>query len=202
MKYLERKYTEGKYSYLVECPECNSQRWVKNLRSPYCRSCAGKLNYKPATVEKKNARKRGDGYITKQGYHLVYEDGAYIPAHRMMFEDLPKDYVVHHVDGNKLNNILENLYPCSKQEHREIHGQLERLSYYLIQQGFIDFTEGAYNFGTSIKEFMLANSVNSGNTVSIDIDGNPEPSPEMGRCNDYPGREYTQASGSAENPNK
>ncbi len=105
------------------------------------------------------------------------------------------------MDGNKLHNELQNLHPCSKAEHREIHGQLGKLSYFLIQQGLIEFVDAKYVFSTSMKEFMLANSVNSGKPVSIDIDGNPEPSlVQPGRCNDYPVREYSQVAGSAEHP--
>jgi len=201
--YLSRRKTEsGKYQYLVECSVCKGQRWQSHARATNCKSCAGRLSYSPATVPRKDARQIGEGYITKQGYHLIFKDGAYVPAQRIPFPDLPVDWVVHHVDGNKLHNEIPNLHPCTKTEHREIHGQLEKLSYYLIQQGFIEFDGAKYAFSTSMKKFMLANSVNSGKPVSIDIDGNPEPSQvQPGRCNDYPDREYSQVAGSAEHPN-
>ena len=44
-------------------------------------------------------------------------------------------------------------------------------------------------------------SVNSVKPQTDYAVGNTEPSRGNGRCNDYPEREYTQASGSAENPN-
>ena len=201
--YKKRKCTEGKYEYLVECPICEQDRWVCNAKATYCKVCAGKISYSPPLTERCDKRKMGDGYITKQGYHLVYKDGRYTPLHRTLFEDLATNEVVHHIDGNKGNNDLDNLYVCTKKTHREVHGQLERLSYYLIQMGMIEFSEGTYNFGTSMKKFILANSVNSGNPASIDIDGNPEPSLlTVGRCNDYPFGEYAQVSGSAEDLNE
>lgn len=200
MSYKERKKENGKYRYLHECPSCTKERWTSNAKSGKCSKCAGKESYTPPSVERKDKRKYGDGYITKQGYHLVYTEEGYKPAHRLAFPELPKDHVVHHVDGDKLNNKIENLHPCSKKEHREIHGQLERLSYLLIQQGLIVFKDGKYFLSTSMEQFMLANSVNSGEAVASDVDGNPEPSPVTGRCNDYPLEEYTQASGSAEHP--
>lgn len=199
--YVERKVEGGKYRYRVECPSCKETRWQSHTKASRCHPCAGKETYTPAAVPRKDARKLGDGYITKQGYHLVFRDGVYIPVQRVPFPDIPKDWVVHHVDGNKLHNELENLHPCSKTEHRRIHAQLEKLSYLLIQHGLIEFNNATYTMSTSMKKFMLANSVNSGKPVSIDIDGNPEPSlVQPGRCNDYPEREYSQVAGSAEHP--
>ena len=200
--YLSRRRNEnGKYQYLVECSVCNGQRWQSHAKASRCHSCAGKLTYTPATIPRKDARQLRNGYITKQGYHLIYIDGAYVPAQRLPFPDLADDWVVHHVDGNKLYNDKTNLHPCTKGEHREIHSQLEKLSYFLIQQGFIEFVNAKYVFSTHMKRFVCENSVNSGKPVSIDIDGNPEPSlVQPGRCNDYPEREYSQVAGSAEHP--
>ena len=202
--YLSRRRNEnGRYSYLVECSVCAGQRWQSHARSTRCKSCAGKLTYSPANKPRKDARQVSEGYITKQGYHLIFKDGAYVPAQRIPFPDLPADWVVHHVDGNKLHNTTQNLFPCTKAEHREVHAQLEKLSYFLVQQGFIEFVDAKYAFSTSMKKFLLANSVNSGKPVSIDIDGNPEPSRvQPGRCNDYPYGEYSQAAGSAEHPTR
>jgi len=39
--------------------------------------------------------------------------------------------------------------------------------------------------GRSIEQSIDENSVNSGNTLASNVEGNPEPSPAMGRCNDY-----------------
>lgn len=36
--------------------------------------------------------------------------------------DLPKGYVVHHIDGNERNNLPENLVAMTRREHRRIHG--------------------------------------------------------------------------------
>ena len=41
--YLERNRLEnGRYEYLVVCPGCNKQRWIRDLRTKKCRSCAKK----------------------------------------------------------------------------------------------------------------------------------------------------------------
>jgi len=203
--YLERRTQinpKGKtvYQYLVECPCCNEQRWQWKTNGTYCKRCAGRISYTLPQVERKDKRKHGNGYITKQGYHLLFDGQSYVPAHRLAFPDLPDTHVVHHIDGNKLNNKLTNLLPLSKQAHRELHGQLEQVSYGLIQNGFIEFDQssGAYRLSTSAQKWVEQYSVNSGELLPDGAGDNPEPSPLRGRCNDYPFEEYAQVGGSAE----
>lgn len=183
--YIARIVENGKYKYLHSCEVCGEDRWTSHTKAGRCHSCAAKATYVKPTVARPDARKKGDGYITKQGYHLVYHEGKYVPAHRLVVE-VEEHEVVHHVNGDKINNEPSNLYVCTKAEHREIHGQLERLSYYLIQNGFIEFGDGRYNLSTAMKQFVDENSVNSGKPLTVDAEGNPEPSPMWGRCNDYP----------------
>lgn len=202
--YLDRKRIENseagkhRYEYRVECRVCKAQYWTKTYykEQPRCKSCAGTQTYVPAKTERKDTRKRGDGYITKQGYHLIFDGTAYVPAHRFAFPELPKDWVVHHVDGDKLNNVVKNLVALSKQAHREAHGSLEKVSYALIQSGLIEYCRetNSYSLSTSMKKFMEANPVNSGESQTDGAVGNPEPSQRIvGRCNDYPVMEYTRS---------
>ena len=203
--YLDRRTelnSTGKvvYKYLVECPDCKEQRWQWKTTGGRCKSCAGIHCYNPPTIDRKDKRKHGQGYITKQGYHLLFDGTNYIPAHRMAFPDLPKNMVVHHIDGNKLNNTVSNLIPLTKKAHRELHGDLERLSYLLIQTGLIKFNHetGTYSLSTPIQKCVGQFSVNSVELLPDDAEDNTEPSPKWGRCNDYPIEEYAQVSGSAE----
>jgi hypothetical protein len=203
--YLEkRKFIKesGKtvYQYLVECPNCNDQRWQWKTTGTYCKSCAGKISYTLPEKERKDKRKHGNGYITKQGYHLLFDGTSYVPAHRIAFPDLPPNYVVHHIDGNKLNNHITNLIPLTKSAHRALHGQLEEVSYMLIQSGLIKFDVDSkkYRLSTSTKKLVDKLSVNSGKILTGGAEDNPEPSPKWGRCNDYPIPEYVQVGGSAE----
>lgn len=206
--YLDRrtqKNLSGKtvYQYLVECPCCKQRRWQWKTDGTHCKVCAGKNSYTLSDGDRKDKRKYGDGYITKQGYHLVFDGVGYVPAHRLAFPDLPKSHVVHHIDGNKLNNAKSNLLPLTKTAHRALHGQLERISYQLIQAGLIEFDTdiSAYRLSTPTQKYVGQYSVNSGKLLPGGAEDNPEPSPKWGRCNDYPVMEYDQVVGSAEHPN-
>jgi len=53
---------------------------------------------------------------------------------------LSRKELVHHIDGDKGNNDLENLLVChNSKEHNRIHGQLEALAFLLYQKGTIKF---------------------------------------------------------------
>lgn len=192
------------YQYLVECPSCKEQRWQWKTNGTYCKACAGRVSYTLPNKERKDKRKHGHGYITKQGYHLLFDGEKYVPAHRLAFPDLPSSHVVHHIDGDKLNNEIGNLLPMSKSAHQELHGQLEEISYLLIRAGLIEFDRDSctYRLSTLIQKCMRQYSVNSGKLLPGGAEDNPEPSLVIqGRCNDYPFEEYAQVGGSAEHPN-
>ena len=72
--------------------------------------------------------------IDTSGYYYadIYNNGERerVRIHQLVAEyflenDAPKEKViVHHRDGNKLNNYYKNLVYCSLEEHTELHRQL------------------------------------------------------------------------------
>lgn len=85
-----------------------------------------------------NVKINGVGYYmvtsTKEGNHKKL-------LHRLIWEDfwgceIPKGYVIHHKDGNKLNNCILNLQLMRDKDHRSLHStgrevsneQTERMS--------------------------------------------------------------------------
>lgn len=56
-------------------------------------------------------------YLTYSGKRLHRE------VWKKHFGEIPKGYVIHHIDGDRLNNRIENLQCLSASEHTRIHMQ-------------------------------------------------------------------------------
>lgn len=119
----------------ITCPDCHKTRYLdapsvkslilKEAFTGRCTGCAHALIH-PAL------RKSVDGYlllkrrIVAPKYHWIYDgmaDSAYrCLAHRLIMavhlsRPLTRDEIVHHKDGNKLNNALPNLQLFVKGHH-------------------------------------------------------------------------------------
>lgn len=59
------------------------------------------------------------------GYKRIYISGNRIYEHQYIWElhngIIPENCVIHHIDGNKLNNNISNLQCISRSEHNKIH---------------------------------------------------------------------------------
>lgn len=83
---------------------------------------------------------------------LAPENGRaskYVPEHILVMErtldrKLEPGEVVHHVNGEKLDNRPENLLVCTRSEHRAFHAQLEAIAYALMKEGRVRFTDTGY----------------------------------------------------------
>ncbi len=77
--------------------------------------------------------KKHKPYNTKEGYRQIYKpnspearDNGYAPEHRVIASKkigrpLRDNEVVHHRDGNKLNNKPSNLQVMTRSEHWKTH---------------------------------------------------------------------------------
>jgi len=102
-----------------------------------------------------NAYKRKDGYYQiSSGIHqgkllhrLVYENN---------FGSIPKGFHIHHIDGNKENNVPGNLMILSKSNHHSMHMKGRnhpRWNHGRIDAaGGLDFLSASKNIGMTIKE--------------------------------------------------
>lgn len=69
-------------------------------------------------------RYHGGRCIDKNGYVLITVEGKRIPEHRLVWEHhngpIPKGWHVHHINGIKDDNRIENLQAMSVKEHAHI----------------------------------------------------------------------------------
>jgi ssDNA-binding Zn-finger/Zn-ribbon topoisomerase 1 len=88
--------------------------------------------------------------IDKGGYKLIHKPNypssrvnGYILEHRYVYEKhikrlLKNNEIVHHIDGNKLNNNIENLELCLNSTHTKHHPkERDRLGRFTKLEGFI-----------------------------------------------------------------
>ncbi len=76
--------------------------------------------------------KFGTAKLQKNGYYYITsrKEGNYGKRlHRLIWEavwgKIPKNWVVHHIDGDKTNNCLLNLYGMDKTYHNKLHNTNE-----------------------------------------------------------------------------
>jgi hypothetical protein len=142
-----------------------------------CRSCSTSQAYKknPSKFKKAQhmmveARKRmaKGRYCKSSGYLETYcpehpyaraggsAGPIYVAEHRLIMERhlgrylLPHE-IVHHINGNKLDNRLENLYLISGKDkkesmqlHNKCHNTADQLVFSLLEKGIVVFEDGKY----------------------------------------------------------
>lgn len=139
---IGRKITKQKRLFIwLACPDCGKERWVRKYyegkpTSGRCIACGNKhsRDTKVRRMEKhgnwNGGRKRKSGYIhirLPKGdifYPMTHSDG-YLPEHRLVMARslgrcLKPWELVHHINGLKEDNRLENLELLPKSEHMGI----------------------------------------------------------------------------------
>lgn len=69
-------------------------------------------------------------FVDPQGYKCMANSDTVIRLHRTIWQthygEIPPGWEVHHIDGNKANNMLENLLCLPRAEHRKLHNELRK----------------------------------------------------------------------------
>lgn len=128
--------TKGKH-WKVSKEGCNNIRRAMNRPEVKAKiSIANKGNiaflgrtHTEETKRKMSISQNKGGYINWQGYRILNVRGKKgIREHDLIWctqpENLnyiPKGFVIHHIDGNKLNNNPNNLFLISRSDHARLH---------------------------------------------------------------------------------
>ncbi len=108
------------------CPKCGKP---KDRRSKLCKEC-GRYNLPAPRSGEAHPNWKG-GKTLSGGYVLIKVNGRYEREHRMVIEQaygpIPAGHQVHHLNGIKTDNRLENLAAMSNSDHhRDHHGPWEQ----------------------------------------------------------------------------
>lgn len=87
--------------------------------------CSNKCRGKMMTGTLNVGFKRGY-QVNSWGYKMIYHDGKKVYEHRVIMEEylgrkLTKDEEVHHINGDKMDNRIDNLQLMTKEEHKKMH---------------------------------------------------------------------------------
>lgn len=148
-----------------------SQETRKRDGKTYCRSCACKVTAqkkigKPAHNKgviyqhlrgENHPKWKGGTYVSSDGYRMIlvshdnnitkwknYKKEHIVVMESKLDRKLLSNEVIHHVDGDKLNNSIDNLWLTNHRGHRIVHNSLQELAYNLVKNGLIKFDSGTY----------------------------------------------------------
>jgi len=94
----------------------------------------------------------GHTYVNRSGYVMVKvaERAPYRLQHAVVMESvigrpLQRGETVHHVDGDRANNDIGNLFLCRDgSHHNEVHRSQDRAFRALLAAGLVRFVDGVY----------------------------------------------------------
>ena len=143
----------------------------------YCKSCISKIGRnKLASIAGYDSKvknifssKVGEIVVGKEGYTEIYigkdypyRKGGYrhIREHIFVMEchlgrGLKRGEIVHHIDGNKKNNKLENLFLTSVAEHNKLHAESESIVFELVKRGLVRFNRDTARYELCEESFRV-----------------------------------------------
>jgi hypothetical protein len=116
----------------LTCLICDKNYYVPKYRIRIAKFCSRECHsiYQMQLLGKFTNNYKG-GHLRKDGYRLVIHNGKLCYEHRLLVEKLlgrklKKSEIVHHKDGNKMNNKVENLEITNRSKHLIMHNPLDK----------------------------------------------------------------------------
>jgi hypothetical protein len=154
----QRPFQVVKY-FITTCDVCSEscpKRLTKKQmfqQKTYCNLiCHGimqkKMNKRTIYEDGWRIKKAYYGYVVKRIWNDRHK-GEWVTQHRYNMEQylgrkLLRTEIVHHIDMDKTNNNINNLWLCNHSTHTTAHGSMNIAVAGLIEKGLVEFNEGKY----------------------------------------------------------
>ena len=138
----------------VDAPLSRETRWLCKC------DCGGEVIVRGAALLKEGGHScrrcnQIRGYRIEKGYRYIYKPDypgnkeGWVREHKYIYETetgktIPKGYKLHHIDMDKQNNAIENLWLCTNKEHTDAHTSLNIIIKRLMEKEVIGFSDGKY----------------------------------------------------------
>jgi len=117
------------------CPKCGKNFLAFSVKNVFCSRSCGKIGHQYTKGKKYKKTKPKKEKILRAGYFEILDEShpnakrGRVLEHRWLMEKKLGRYLethehVHHINGNKLDNRIDNLVVVSRSEHMAIHSRM------------------------------------------------------------------------------
>lgn len=127
IKAKEKDYKDSHKYIWTACPDCKKERWVQLFKNkPKYYRCIRCANTKEKSSRWKGGKTKDKGYIRiNQGNDQYFKEHRLIMA-KFLGRSLIKSEIVHHINGIRDDNKIENLKLMTISEHITLHRKLQK----------------------------------------------------------------------------
>lgn len=116
------------HNLIKKCLICGKEFKVKWSHAERRKCCSRECRYdlqKILLQGENNPNWKGGNAINKEGYRMIRLGNKYIYEHIFVWKrnkgNIPQGFIIHHLNGNRQDNRIENLACMSNSEHMKLH---------------------------------------------------------------------------------